>query len=103
MLDSWPQKGRMMNEVPLILYSTDGCHLCDEAQALLLEEQKCRKDLRWQVVDIANDDALFDRYGWLIPVLHNTGTPSGAGAAQELRWPFNAQTLRDFLASQSSF
>lgn len=92
----------MMNEVPLILYSTDGCHLCDEAEALLLEQQKYSKSLRWQVIDIANDDALFDRYGWLIPVLCKTPGASVEDVGDELRWPFNAQALREFLASQNS-
>jgi hypothetical protein len=90
--------GGMMNEVPLILYSTDGCHLCEEAEALLRAQQAHNKDLGWQVVDIANDDVLFDRYGWLIPVLRKADAVTTDTAASELRWPFDAQALSEFLA-----
>ncbi|MFT4769941.1 MAG: hypothetical protein ACI8RN_003095 [Glaciecola sp.] len=93
--------GGMMNEVPLILYSTVGCHLCEEAEALLRAQQALSEDLCWEVVDIANDDILFDRYGWLIPVLHKVerGAADVGTEGKELRWPFNAQTLRAFLVT----
>jgi hypothetical protein len=54
-----------------------------------------RPGLRWEVVDIANDDSLFERYGWLIPVL----ACDGAG---ELRWPFDAEALAAFLPEASA-
>jgi len=95
----------MMNEVPLILYSTVGCHLCEEAQALLRAQQVLSADLHWQVIDIANDDALFHRYGWFIPVLRkvdqSAGEHSHDAQAKELHWPFDAQTLSDFLQSNA--
>jgi hypothetical protein len=47
------------------------------------------------VVDIADDDDLFERYGWLIPVLRAPG-------AAELRWPFDALALRAFLQREIS-
>ena len=74
----------------LTLYSTDGCHLCDEAESLLQAERGARPALGWVVVDIAGDDALFERYGWLIPVIKD-------GQGRELRWPFDAEALRGFL------
>ncbi|MCC7517071.1 MAG: glutaredoxin family protein [Pseudomonadales bacterium] len=73
----------------LLLYGTLGCHLCEVAEQLLLPwvEQG------WQVelVDIAEEDALLDRYALLIPVLLHS--PS----QQQLLWPFDAVTLRQFL------
>ena len=72
------------------LYSTDGCHLCEDAQALLRALASGRGRLHWEVVDIAGDDALFERYGWSIPVLRR-----GDGA--ELHWPFDAAALARFL------
>ena len=119
----------MMNDAPLILYSTEGCHLCEEAEDLLRAEQdigsndshkKIGKDtgLTWEVVDIAFDDELFARYGWLIPVLRKapadashassaTDGHTGAGGehradANELRWPFDAEMLRDFLTKSQA-
>ncbi|MFT7287152.1 MAG: hypothetical protein ACI87W_001264 [Halieaceae bacterium] len=78
----------------LTLYSTEGCHLCDEAESLLGTLQKTGETQRWEVVDIANDDVLFKRYGWSIPVLRKSdGT--------ELAWPFDAATLSAFLHSDA--
>ncbi len=74
----------------LTLYSTEGCHLCDEAESLLQAERGVRPALAWVVVDIAGDDDLFERYGWLIPVIKD-------GQGRELRWPFDGEALRGFL------
>lgn len=101
----------------LQLYSTAGCHLCEEAEALLVQARAARPNLSWEVVDIADEDALFEKYGWLIPVLHvgtseapeaarGTHPESGQDAVtehdafveQELRWPFDAAMLDAFLA-----
>jgi hypothetical protein len=64
----------------IVLYHTAGCHLCELAEAeLALAGMEAIK------IDIATDDALFQKYGWLIPVL--------ALGENELRWPFNADQL----------
>jgi glutaredoxin len=52
----------------LILYTTDGCHLCEEAKALLLAAAT-RCSVRIEEVDIADDDRLLQRYGVHIPVI----------------------------------
>ncbi len=80
-----------MDEVTLILYSTEGCHLCEDAEALLYAAQAQYSPLRWTVVDIADDDALFEQYGWLIPVLQ------AEGGTDELRWPFDKPALDGYL------
>lgn len=72
----------------LTLYSTSGCHLCEVAEALivpLLATHPCVVE----VIDIAEADALIERYGTRIPVLQRTDT------GDELGWPFSAE---DFLA-----
>lgn len=76
----------------LTLYTTEGCHLCEEAEALLLERRQVQPMLAWEAVDIANDDTLFERYGWSIPVLRRAD-------GGELSWPFDARALADFLAA----
>lgn len=74
--------------VPLILYSTAGCHLCEQAEALLGGAGlRAGRDYRLQ--DIALDASLVERYGIRIPVLQR--------ASAELDWPFDAQGLRRFL------
>jgi hypothetical protein len=76
----------------LTLYTTEGCHLCEAAQALLVARRQAQPTLAWEAVDIANDDALFERYGWSIPVLRRAD-------GRELAWPFDAKALADFLAA----
>ena len=61
----------------LTLYGTEGCHLCEDAQAVLTDI-----GLTWQGIDIADDDALLTRYEIRIPVLARQD--NGA----ELNWPF---------------
>ncbi len=46
------------------LYSRVGCHLCENAEALLL-----RAGLKFIVVDIADDDVAMKLYAFEIPVL----------------------------------
>ncbi|MEL7045890.1 MAG: glutaredoxin family protein, partial [Pseudomonadota bacterium] len=65
----------------LILYGTVGCHLCEEANDLLNGLAPVFAELHWRQVDIADDDELFEKYGWLIPVLRDD-------RGSELRWPF---------------
>ncbi|MEM6774788.1 MAG: glutaredoxin family protein [Pseudomonadota bacterium] len=78
----------------LILYGTQGCHLCDEAAGLLRQIAPRFEDLHWSHVDIADDDELFAKYGWLIPVLRDD-------RGGELRWPFDTAKLIDFLQEPS--
>jgi hypothetical protein len=70
-----------MNAGPLILLGTRGCHLCDDAEALLRQVAVARS-LQWEYRDIALDEALVCRYGERIPVLL---LPDG----RELGWPFS--------------
>lgn len=71
----------------LTLYGTSACHLCELAeqilQALALDYGK---------IDISESDALFERYGVLIPVLRH---PDG----RELNWPFTPAQLAEFIAA----
>ena len=75
----------------LVLYSTEACHLCHEAETLLRSLAHEGAALEWQVVDIALNDALFERYGLRIPVLRRAD-------GQELGWPFDRDALSGFLA-----
>lgn len=77
-------------EAALTLYSTSACHLCELAEGLLMPW--VQQGLVVCVEDISESDELFHRYGLLIPVLrrHDTGA--------ELRWPFDAEGLAEFLA-----
>lgn len=65
------------------LYTTSGCHLCERA-VILLEQA----DVTVNLVEIADDPALLDRYEVRIPVLHRLDT------GQELDWPFDLATVQ---------
>jgi glutaredoxin len=73
----------------LTLYSTDGCHLCENAQRLLRSMPELR-GVTLDVVDIVEDERLFARYGTTIPVV-STST-------KELAWPFNADDVLQLLS-----
>jgi glutaredoxin len=53
----------------LVLYSSPGCHLCDDARAVLE-----RVGHPFEEVDIESDDALLARYLERIPVVALHGT-----------------------------
>ena len=68
------------------LYTTSGCHLCEQAEKLLAQA-----GLAFDAVEIADDPALLERYGVRIPVLRRRDT------GEELNWPFNAVALHELL------
>lgn len=76
--------------MPLRLYTTLGCHLCEQAEQLLLE-QTTMPGLQWEAVEIAESQELIDAYGVRIPVLQWEAN------GQELGWPFSAQQLDQWL------
>ena len=68
------------------LYSTEGCHLCELANNLC---QQLNINHMVDIVDIALNDKLFERYGVTIPVLSINGN--------ELKWQFYLQQLQMWL------
>ena len=75
----------------LELMTTEGCHLCDLAVPLLVQGVD-PEIFEVDLVDIAFDDELVERYGSRIPVLRHPES------GEELNWPFEAQTIGKFLA-----
>ncbi|WP_031433788.1 glutaredoxin family protein [Methylomarinum vadi] len=71
------------------LFSTAGCHLCEQAERLL--EQSAIADA-YQKKDIADTPEWLERYGIRIPVLYHLSS------GQELSWPFDESTLQRFIA-----
>ncbi len=69
----------------LILYSTDACHLCEQAKVVIGRAL----GITVAEIDIAADEHLLARYGVRIPVLRRLDT------ATEIGWPF---TEADVLA-----
>ena len=67
----------------LLLYTTSGCHLCEQAEALLQSAGALV-----ETVEIADDEELLERYGVRIPVLRHRETGG------ELDWPFDAAAIQ---------
>jgi glutaredoxin len=59
-----------MHEV--IVYSRNGCHLCDVVKATLSQLQNAA-DFRWREVDIDADPALRQHYNEQVPVVFIDG------------------------------
>ncbi|MFF7065746.1 glutaredoxin family protein [Pseudomonas sp. NPDC008258] len=72
------------------LFGTLGCHLCEVAEAVLMPFVE--HGLLVELVDIAEDEALFECYGLIIPVLRRRDNGG------ELYWPFDAEQVVAFLA-----
>ena len=73
------------------LFGTLGCHLCELAEAQLMP-LVVEYGLMLELVDIADNEALFEAYGLRIPVLRRVDT----GA--ELGWPFDVEQVVAFLS-----
>ena len=71
----------------LLLYGTRFCHLCEQAGAVLHAA-----GMTAEYTDIAEDEALLEKYGMRIPVVRRTD--NGA----ELGWPFDVAALERLTA-----
>jgi len=76
----------------LILYTTSGCHLCEQAEELITPYIQ-RDSIQLKLIDIADSDQLSDRYGVRIPVIQRVDT------TDELGWPFDDLQLGLFLSN----
>jgi glutaredoxin len=58
----------------LVLVTRQGCHLCDQALALL-------RELGYEphLADVESDDELFRQYDWRVPVVLADGVIVGEG------------------------
>ena len=77
------------------LLGTLGCHLCEEAEAILLPF--AARGVEIELIDIAESEAMVERYGLLIPVLQRCDTGS------ELHWPFDTWKVVEFLELDAEF
>ena len=71
-----------------ILFGTSGCHLCEQAEALI---NACDLD-RVDFVDIAEQDQWQELYAIRIPVLFHPET------LKELGWPFEQADVEVFIS-----
>ena len=79
----------------LLLYTTAGCHLCEQAGDLVRQvlAEGCAEQIRVEAVDIADDPELMERYGIRIPVIRMQGSE------EELGWPFDEAAVRRLIGA----
>lgn len=75
------------------LYTTSGCHLCEEAMTLLRRARNAGYAIEVCEVEIAGSECLMETYGLRIPVVSRDDE-------MELGWPFSYEDLVDFIAHQ---
>ncbi len=75
----------------LILYHTLGCHLCELAEAILVQVQ-LNKKFEIIKIDIADGDKLVDLYGTSIPVVLLKNQSAS------LNWPFSAEDVLQLIS-----
>lgn len=75
----------------LILYTTLGCHLCEQAMELV--KPLLGSEYQLDQIDIIESEELIELYGIRIPVIKRQD--NGA----EIGWPFDQQQFLEFLQS----
>lgn len=63
----------MKNKAQVLFYTRPGCHLCEEARREILAAD-CADQYVLEEVNIDDDPALKELYGWEIPVITINGT-----------------------------
>ena len=75
------------------LYSSEGCHLCEEA--LLLCNGIIERELI-NIIDIVEDDKLVALYGTSIPVLERINEYNQVDG-DKIFWPFTQQNIKELM------
>jgi hypothetical protein len=73
----------------LLLLGTAGCHLCEEAEAIIA--MLPLDNISIELIDIAEAEHWQARYAIRIPVLYHPETTS------ELCWPFGSDDIQTFI------
>ena len=83
----------MTSPMIITLYTTVGCHLCEQALAML---QNLPMNITIVEVEIADDERLMEKYGLIIPVV------GVENSQQEISWPFSVEELGEFVEQRLS-
>ncbi len=78
-------------QMQLILLGTQGCHLCEEAEA-----QLGPLGLAYDYIDIMDDEKMLQRFEIDIPVILKRAMNS----EEILCWPFDTHSIRQWLNSK---
>ena len=84
----------MQKKQKIIFYTTFGCHLCEQVEAMIfaLNQQKNLSE-NYEIIafDIIDDEKKLEEYRTSIPVLENDTTK------EKLFWPFSFDDLENWL------
>jgi hypothetical protein len=79
-----------LDTVILNLYSTSHCHLCEEAESLLINISN-QQQIQWECIEIADDSNLLDRYALKIPVIKRIDIDT------DINWPFGELDIKNLI------
>lgn len=85
----------MANKQNIILYTTFGCQLCEEVEAMIYalnSKKNLSETYEVNAFDIIDDEKILEQYRTTIPVLENQTT------SKKLFWPFTYEELDDWLS-----
>ncbi|WP_223668424.1 glutaredoxin family protein [Kangiella shandongensis] len=85
----------MPNKQEIIFYTTFGCHLCEQVEAMILtlnQQKNLAKKYDIIAFDIIDDEKTLEQYRTTIPVLENQITK------EKLFWPFTFEQLEQWLS-----
>jgi len=83
--------------IKLLLLSTAGCHLCEEAESIIEAYRAQNTDqLAIEMIDIAEQTQWQADYAVRIPVLYHPATQQGLG------WPFDRNDVNEFISGLSN-
>lgn len=80
-----------MSKNQVVIYTRNGCHLCDEAKAAM-QAAGCEEDFELTEIDIDSDQELLKRYQNDIPVITINGV-------EAFRHRLSAREFKDALLS----
>ena len=76
----------------LLLYTTLGCHLCEQAKEILWPIL-AKHNIRLQEVEISDSEELMGKFATAIPVIQFSSSD------QSLAWPFSVEQVDVFVQS----
>ena len=77
--------------IRLLLFGTFGCHLCEQAELIIINCLANNKELTIETIDIAEQEQWQEQYAIRIPVLCHPETK------KDLGWPFNQTHVKEFI------
>jgi hypothetical protein len=77
--------------IRLLLFGTSGCHLCEQAELIVINCLANIKELTIETIDIAENEQWQEQYAIRIPVLYHPETK------KDLGWPFNQAQVKKFI------